>query len=239
MTLAFFEVATRIELVNPIIVPPPSEIAVRFVELLGREFFWTSVGVTLRETLFGFVLGTAAGFLVGALTANIDLFRRAIYPYVIAFQNLPKVALAPIFLTWFGFGLASKVVMAAAICFFSVVITTITGLGSVPSDARLMVTSLGAKRSQVFIRLTLPNASPFIFAGIKEAMTLALVGAIVAEFVGASEGLGVLVETLNFRFDIAGSFAVLIVLSAMGLALYGVVAAIDRRVNFWTGETQG
>lgn len=236
IALGVWQLAVALEWVNPVIMPAPTEIAAAMVDLLRREYFWEAVWVTLQETLLGFVLGAGAGLIIGAMAGTFTSFRVTFYPIVIAFQNTPRVALAPVFLTWFGFGITSKIVMAAVICFFPVVINTVAGIAGVDDNARLLFRSLGATRTQTFFRLTLPSAAPVAFAGIKTALTLALLGTIVAEFVGASEGLGVLIKELSFQLEVAKSFAVVVFLAGVGLALYGLVELAERRLITWANK---
>lgn len=231
--VGLWEVISRIGLVNPFIAPAPSAIAVAFRDLISEGFFWTSARTTLLETLVGFALGVIGGFLIGVLATLFLFFRQSFYPYVIGFQNMPRVALAPLFVTWFGFGLTSKIIMAATIAFFPLVVNTVAGLQSVDRDAQLMMRSVGATRWQMFRYLTLPSAAPLIFAAVKTAVTLALIGAIVGEFVGASEGLGVLLETYQFQLNTPRVFVVIIFLALMGLALYGMIAWAERKIIFW------
>ena len=190
----------------------------------------------MQETLLGFAIGVSLGLVIGALTGTFRIFRTAFYPFVIAFQNTPRVALAPIFLTWFGFGITSKVVMAAVICFFPVVINTVAGIATVDENAKTLFRSMGATKVQTFFRLTLPGASAVAFAGVKTALTLALLGAIVGEFVGASEGLGVLIKELNFQLEVAKGFAVVIFLAVIGLVLYGLIELIEKRLITWARD---
>ncbi len=234
--IAGWELLSVVGVLNPIMFPPPSEIAVGFAELAQRGYFWEATWITLQETLLGFAIGATLGLVIGALTGTFPVFRTAIYPFVVAFQNTPRVALAPVFLTWFGFGLTSKVVMAAVICFFPVVINTVAGIAGVDENAKTLFRSMGATRSQTFFRLTLPGASAIAFAGVKTALTLALLGAIVAEFVGASEGLGVLIKELNFQLEVAMGFAVVIFLAVIGLILYGLIELIERRIITWARD---
>jgi NitT/TauT family transport system permease protein len=169
----------------------------------------------------------------------IGLFRRfslAVYPPVVGFQIMPRVALAPVFLTWFGFGITSKIVMAATICFFPVLVNTILGMQGVSRDARALMRSLGASKWEEYRKLLLPASLPAIFASLKVAIALALIGAIVAEFLGASEGMGVLLREFSFQLLIAESFAVLVALSLLGLVLYGLAALLESRLIFWRGR---
>ncbi len=231
--LAGWEISVRSGLVNPITVPAASDTFGALLEIMRTGYFWEATWLTLQETLWGFVIGSAAGLLIGALTGTFAVFRTALWPFVVAFQNTPRVALAPVFLTWFGFGMTSKVVMAAVICFFPVVINTVAGLASVDHNARTLFRTYGATTPQTFFRLTLPTAAPISFAGVKTALTLALLGAIVGEFVGAAEGLGVLVKEFNFQLDVAKGFAVVIFLALIGLVLYGLIELVERRLITW------
>jgi NitT/TauT family transport system permease protein len=231
--LAGWEISVQSGLVNPITVPAASDTFGALLEIMRTAYFWEATLLTLQETLFGFLIGSTAGLLIGALTGTFPLFRTAVWPFVVAFQNTPRVALAPVFLTWFGFGMTSKVVMAAVICFFPVVINTVAGIASVDDNARTLFRTYGATTPQTFFRLTLPTAAPISFAGIKTALTLALLGAIVGEFVGAAEGLGVLVKEFNFQLEVAKGFAVVVFLALIGLVLYGLIELVERRLITW------
>lgn len=232
--IGLWEMASLAGWINPITVPSATDTFGAMIELTTKGFFWEAVWVTLQETLLGFVIGATAGLLIGALTGTFEVFRVALWPFVVAFQNMPRIALAPIFLTWFGFGITSKVVMAAVICFFPVVINTVAGLASVDDNARLLFRTYGASTRQTFMRLTLPTAAPITFAGIKTALTLALLGAIVGEFVGASEGLGVLINEFNFQLEVALAFGVVVYLALIGLILYGLIELLEKKLITWS-----
>jgi NitT/TauT family transport system permease protein len=146
---------------------------------------------------------------------------------------MPKVALAPLIIVWFGLGLTSKVVNAALVAFFPLMVNTIVGLRSAEEDRINLMRSLAATPLQIFWMLQLPNALPYIFAGLEIAMIFALIGAIVAEFVGAQAGLGMLIQSMNFSMDVAGQFSVLLILSVLGLILNSIIVGIRRRVLFW------
>ncbi len=235
--LVFWEGAVRLGVANPVIIPPPSEVVVRLVELAGKGFFWQATATTMTETLLGFLIGSVVAWALGTWVGMVDLARKALYPLLVAVQIMPRVALAPVFLTWFGFGITSKIVMAATICFFPVFINVVVGLETVDRDARTLMRSLGATRMQTYRMLSLPSSMPLLFAGLKTAMTLALIGAIVAEFVGASHGMGVLISTFNFQLDVASAFAVIVALMLAGLALYTVVDVVDRRLIHWRSHS--
>ncbi|STZ58170.1 binding-protein-dependent transport system inner membrane protein [Mycolicibacterium tokaiense] len=233
MVLAIWEGVVGFGMVNPIILPPPSAIATSLAAMVTEPFFWEAAQATMTETLVGFVIGIVTAWVLGTLLGMSDLARRALYPIVVAFQITPRIAFAPIFLTWFGFGLESKIVMAATICFFPLLLNVLVGMETVDRDARTLMRSFGASRWQEYRELTLPSSLPLILAGIKNAVTLALIGAIVAEFVGASVGMGVLSKTFSFQLDVASSFAVIIALMFFGLLLYGLVELIDKRLVYW------
>ncbi|WP_087622260.1 ABC transporter permease [Aeromicrobium sp. PE09-221] len=235
--LLLWELACRAGLVNEIIVPPPSDVAVSLVSMLDKAYFWEATWVTMAETIAGFLIGVILAWAIGTALGMYDWAKTAFYPIVVGFQITPRVALAPLFLTWFGFGLTSKVVMAATICFFPVLLNVMVGMDTVDKNARTLMRSLGASRWEEYRKLVLPSSLPLIFAGIKNAITLALIGAIVAEFVGASRGMGVLIKSLNFQLDVAGGFAVIVALMIFGLILYWIVEYIDSKVVFWRSHT--
>jgi NitT/TauT family transport system permease protein len=232
-----WEWLSQTERVSRFVLPAPSGIARATVDLAQEGFFWEAFQITLSETVIGFILGAGVGFILGILIGEINAIKMAIYPYVILFQSLPKVALAPIFVIWFGFGLASKVIMAATIAFFPVLVNTLTGLEGVNKNAQLLFRGYGASRSLLFRKLSLPEILAAVMAGLKTAITLALIGAIVAEFVGAQKGLGILLERFNFQLQMEEAFAVLLYLALMGLVLYLALDVIDRKVIFWKGHS--
>jgi len=236
LLIGIWELLSQTEIVNQIIVPPASEVFSALIRLMGEDFFWSATWVTVQETLIGFFIGVGGAWILGTLIGMFRFFRLSFYPLVIAFQITPRIALAPLFLTWFGFGLTSKIVMAATICFFPVLIAVVVGHDTVDEDARRLMRSFGASRWETYRKLTLPSSLPIIFAGIKTAMTLALIGAIVAEFVGGSEGMGVLIKTYNFQLNVADGFAVIIALAIIGLILYGITELVERKIVFWRGH---
>jgi len=231
--LSIWELVSRTETVDPIVLPPPTEVAAAFGRIVQEEFFWQALRVTVWEALAGLAIGASAGLVLGTLIGLIDLVRRALYPLVVAFQTMPQVAIAPLFLVWFGFGLTPRVMFAATTCFFPVLVGAIVGLSTADKDAELLLRSFGASRWQTYRKLLLPASLPVVFAGLRTAVTLCLIGAIVGEFVGGNEGLGVLINTFNFQLNIAESFAVVLVLAIIGLTLYGLVELADRKVVYW------
>jgi NitT/TauT family transport system permease protein len=234
--LGVWEFVSSTGMVDEIILPAPSSIAQAGADIVQESFFWNATWVTTQEALIGFGAGVLIAWILGTLIGLFRRFSLAVYPPVVAFQIMPRVALAPVFLTWFGFGITSKIVMAATICFFPVLVNTILGMQGVSRDARALMRSLGASKWEEYRKLLLPASLPAIFASLKVAIALALIGAIVAEFLGASEGMGVLLREFSFQLRIAESFAVLVALSLLGLLLYGLAALLESRLIFWRGR---
>ncbi len=227
-----WEGAVRLFDIPKIVLPSPSAVGAALWLGLSTDFPH-HFAVTFFETLGGFVLGAAGGLILGVLVGQSRLMERTVYPYIVAFQTLPKVAIAPIIVIWFGYGMSSKIVITATIAFFPLLANTIVGLRAAPQDQIELLVAFTASRWQVFRLARLPQALPYIFVGLDVAIVLSVIGAIVGEFVGAQAGLGYLILQKNFNMDMAGVFAILIVLSVMGIGLHLVVNAIQRRVVFW------
>jgi NitT/TauT family transport system permease protein len=233
VVVAGWAAASQAELVDPVIVPAPVDIWQGLRELLTSSFLLPHLWATTYETVLGFLIAAAASMVLAVILSNWGFVRDVLYPYLVVFQILPKVALAPIFIAWLGFGVASKVVLAAAIAFFPMLINTMVGLASASEGSVLLMRSLVANRWQMFRRLTLPSALPNVFAGLKTSLTLALIGAIVAEFEGAEYGLAVLLKSYSYQFRMGEVYAVLIILSVLGIAMYGLIELLERRICFW------
>ena len=231
--LGAWEAAVRGLDIPAFILPTPSSVFVALYRGFASSLYIDHIGVTVAETLIGFVLGTALAFVLGTVIALSRPVEYFLYPFVVMFQAMPKVALAPLIIVWFGLGLTSKVVNAALVAFFPLMVNTIVGLRSAEEDKVNLMKSLAATRGQIFWMLQLPNAMPYIFAGLEIAMIFALIGAIVAEFVGATAGLGMLIQSMNFTMDVAGQFSVLLLLSMIGLLLNWIVISVRKRVLFW------
>ena len=231
--LALWEGGARLFLIPTYILPPPSQVATAMFRGAMSGLYEKHLLVTLLGTVLGFVTGSVLAFLLGTAVAMSPRFNYFIYPYVVMFQSMPKVALAPLIVVWFGLGITSKVVSAALIAFFPLMVNTIVGLRSADEDRINLLRSLGASERQIFWMLRVPGAMPFIMAGLEVALILALIGTIVAEFVGAEAGLGMLIQSMNFTMDVGGQFSILIVLAVVGLLLNRGILAVRRRVLFW------
>lgn len=214
-------------------VPTPVEIGTALVRGLTAGSYLSDLGITLFEMVAGFLIAAAGGMLTGALIVEFRAIERVVYPLIVAVQSLPKIALAPLLLMWIGFGLSSKVAMAALVAFFPVLVNTIAGLRAADRDMNELFRSLRASRVQTLIHLKLPAAAPYIVAGLDVAFVFALLGAIVGEFVGAASGLGYAIMQMQFQLDTAGVFAVLVLLSLIGLSGHLCMRALRRRVAFW------
>lgn len=188
---------------------------------------------TLSNAAAGFAIGTGLGLVLGSLMAESRTVEKLLMPYAFALQSLPKVAIAPLIVIWFGFGDGSKVAIAALLAFFPVLINSFTGLRSTEPERIDLMRSLSATRFETYRIVKLPNAAPFIFAGLDMAVVYSLLGAIVAEFLGAQQGMGVLITQAQAISDVAGVFAALVILGVLGIVLHTSVRHLESRVVHW------
>jgi NitT/TauT family transport system permease protein len=214
----------------PLVLPTPAAVAAKLWHNLADGFLLPHLWVTLSEILVGFLGGSLLGIGLGSVVAISPLWQRVLKPYIIASQAMPKLALAPLFVIWFGFGILPKALIAALIAFFPLFENTLTGLREVESDAVELFRMLGASRWHLFLKLRLPNAVPYLFAGLRVAMVLSVVGAVVGEYVGASKGLGALIIASQGMMDTTLMFAVFVVLTGLGIVLYQLVGWCERLV---------
>jgi NitT/TauT family transport system permease protein len=226
--IAAWEAGSRLGWLDPLTTPRPSDVD-------QKNVYWHFV-VTFVEAMAGFVIGSAAGIGLAIAAGLSEPFRRYIQPYILVPQVTPRVALTPILIAWLGFGWSPKIAVAALICFFPPFVNTVTGMLSVDEDAREMFRSLGATKSQIFWKLQLPSSMPIIMAGLKIAMSLALAGAIVGEFLSANQGMAVLIHRYTYSLNMASSFAVLLSLTALGFVLFKAAEFADSRIVFWTHD---
>jgi len=217
------------------LLPAPSVIAVTIVDdvgLLSRHAL-----VTLEEVLVGFALALATGVVVAAGIALSRTAERAIYPFVIASQTIPIIAIAPLLLVWVGYGLAPKIIVVALIAFFPIVVNTVDGMKSADPDVVNLMRTLGASRWQIFLKLQAPWSMPFLFSGTKIAITVCVIGAVIGEWVGSSEGLGYLMIRSKPQFLTERVFAAIAILSAIGVGLFVLVGVVEKlAIPWWHGE---
>lgn len=210
-----------------------------FQELIERpEYFASNTFVTLQEALAGFALGTALGVLCGAALHYSATIRSFLYPALVAIDTIPKVALAPLFIVWFGFGFESKAFVAMAIAFFPLVINTYDGLSSVPHELQELARINKASAWKKMTKIELIYAVPAIFSGAKISISLAVGGAVVGEFIAGSEGLGYVILLANSQVDLPSMFAAFIVLAAIALALFFLVDFAGRKLVPWKNHTK-
>ena len=211
---------------SPLILPGPISVATQLVRSWG--VIVTNLWVTLGEIGLGFAAGSAIGVVIGTAIAHSRRLERILRPYIATSQAVPKAALAPLFVLWLGFGVGPKVTIAALISFFPLLENTIVGLRRVDPDALKLFASLGASPWQVFVKLRLPHGLPYILTGLKVGIVFATVGAVIAEFVTSNRGLGALIMQAQGNFDTRLMFAVIIVLTVMGVVLYEILQLVER-----------
>ena len=242
--LAVWEFGVRYWDMPIYILPAPSKIfnalvaGLSFQDFWGEQRFYIHIMVTLNEAALGFIVGVVAGVAFGGLVSQAPILESIVTPYVMGFQSLPKVAVAPLIVIWFGFGMGSKVVLVAMLVFFPLMINSIAGFKSVESDLHELLHSLSASRWQVFRTVQIPSALPYIFAGLEMGIVYSFIGAVVGEFVGGTQGLGVQVLQMTAAMDVAGMFAALILLGLMGAGASKVLQLIRSRVLYWAPSEQ-
>ena len=217
--------------IQPWLLPSPWEV----IESIGEDagLIFRHAAVTAQEALLGFIIAVAVGFALAVGITYSHVFEKAVYPYVIASQAVPIIAIAPVLVVWFGFGLLPKIIVIVLITFFPVAIASVDGLRKVDPEMLTLMRTMGSSRWQVFRMVRLPAALPLFFSGVKIAAAVSVIGAVLAEWVGASEGLGYLITRSSAQFLTARVFASIFVLSAMGLILFYVVSKIERAATPW------
>ncbi len=230
LLLMAWEGAARGLGLSALVLPAPSAVLQSLVRGLASGYFLPHLRATAGALALGVVLGCSVGFAAGVAMAEWRVLRALAMPYVVVSQVVPKLALMPLFILWFGFGMTSTVVITALVCFFPLLETTLTSLGQVPPERLELFRMLGARRSQVLWRLKLPTGLPGILAGLRVAVMLALVGTVVGEFMGASRGLGAVVIAAQGSMDTPLMFATLVLIAALGLLAYQFTLWLERRL---------
>jgi putative hydroxymethylpyrimidine transport system permease protein len=229
--LGIWEAAVHLYAIPHYILPAPSAIAVTMVEkrvsLAGHAL------VTLQEMLLGFGLAAGSGMVLAVLMFEVPVLEKALYPYVIGSQTVPVFAIAPLLVVWFGYGIPSKVLMAAVIVFFPIVLNTLDGLKSTDADVVNLLQVMQASRWQLLWKVQLPAALPFILSGAKIGISISTIGAVIGEWVGSKAGLGRLMLDANSQLQVSLVFAAIFCLSLMGLGLFGLMTLVERWMMPW------
>jgi NitT/TauT family transport system permease protein len=215
---------------SELVLPAPSVVVTTLLEGLRNGYYTPHILRTSLEIVIGLFLGSLLGILTGIWMGEVEFIRKLLFPYVIASQAVPKLALAPLFILWFGFGMTSKVVITALICFFPLMENTVTAIQYTDPTKIELFRVLGANRWQTLFKLKIPAGLPSIMAGFRVAVVLAVVGAVVGEFIGGSEGLGALIIASQGMMDTPLMFSVLILITILGTFLYQLVNFIERRL---------
>jgi putative hydroxymethylpyrimidine transport system permease protein len=226
-----WELLGKLGHVENYVLPAPSEVASALWR--DRDLLAPDAWITAREVLLGLALALAAGVAIALVLHLSPVLRRAAYPLVVASQAIPVVVIAPILVIWFGYGITPKLIVIALICFFPVVVNTLDGLEGVDGDQVKMMRTLGASRLDLLRRLEVPSALPFLFSGAKVAVAVAVIGAVFGELVGSDAGLGHAIQVGTAQLETARVFAAVLILSVMAIALFGLVALIERRAVPW------
>jgi ABC-type nitrate/sulfonate/bicarbonate transport system permease component len=233
--LGLWEGYVRVFQVQKWLLPAPSLIAATLVT--SRELLWHHTLVTVLEVVLGFGLSLLCGVVLACGMAFSRTLERSLYPFVIASQTIPIIVIAPLLLIWVGYGLAPKIIVVALIDFFPIVVNMVDGLKSVDPDVVHLLRILGANRWQIFVKVQLPSSLPFLFSGTRVAMAVSVIGAVIGEWVGSSQGLGYLMIRSKPQFLTERVFAAIVVLSALGITLFALVGVLEKlAIPWWHNE---
>ncbi|MEZ3160371.1 ABC transporter permease [Microbacterium sp. BWT-B31] len=237
--IAVWQVIVTAFNVNALVFPSPGAVGESMLRLLGTSELWVNAGYTALETVVGFLIAVVVGVILGVVLGKMFWLEVSLRPFIIVTQVVPKVAFIPLFVMWFGFGMNSKIVLAFILAFFPVMMNVLLGVRSVEQGHREVLKSLGASRWQTFTQMEVRSLMPYLFAGMEVAIVLATIGAIVAEYMSGTTGLGfMLISSLNGG-DAAGMFAIIVFLSILGLVLYFLVSGSKRFVIPWHESVYG
>ncbi len=228
---ALWEIVVIVQNISPIILPKPSAIFVELVEDLG--YYFENGVITFYEAVVGFLVGAVVAIVLAAVLARSRVLERSVFPLVILVKATPIIVIAPLLIIWMGYGTGPKIVMAALLCFFPILVNTIIGLRSVNLTSLEFLQSVSASEWEIFQRLRVPHALPYVLSGFKTSVSLAVIGAVVAEWAGAGEGLGRVVFIAAANLDQVSVFAAVFVLAAMGIFLTAIVTFLEKRLLYW------
>jgi NitT/TauT family transport system permease protein len=236
LTILFFGVwKAYVEIfeVSSFILPPPDRVFFATINLLQEDDIFSHIGTTLTETLVGFLFASVIGVGMGVVLGKVPWLERAMNPFVVATQVVPKIALVPLFILWFGFGITSKIIIAGVLAFFPILTNTLLGIKSLDPGHKDVMASINDNRWETFKSLDLPSALPYILTGMEVGIVLATIGAVVGEYLGGNSGLGYLAVDTLAAFEVDALFAVIVLLTILGFALYMCVVGLRRFLIPW------
>jgi NitT/TauT family transport system permease protein len=229
--LVLWEIVCRAFKVPAFVLPPPSSVAASMLKWWSPLMM--NAGQTLMTTMAGFAIAVVVGLVLGVALGSSTMVYHGLYPLIIAFESVPKVAIVPILVLWFGIGTTPAIITSFLIAFFPIAVNVSTGIATVEPELRDVLRALGAKPLDIVKKIGIPRAMPYFFASLKIAITFAFVGSIVSETVGANKGIGHLIMLASSRFDVPLVFAGLIVTSVMGVSMYVLARLVENRVTGW------
>jgi NitT/TauT family transport system permease protein len=235
--VAIWQAVYALELFSKIIMPGPADTAKQLVEYVGLivtgGHLWEDFWITTQESVLGFLAAAVGGILIGLFIGETRFGQRVVMPYLVAFNTMPKVAFAPVFVAWFGFGMQPKILLAAFVASFPVIVDTAAGMAAVDQRSQMLFRSMRAGRWKTIVKLKFPSALPSIFAGLKTASVFAVVGVVIGEYLGGGGGMGEAIKLASAQLRMAQVFALIFILSGLGLLLYGFVVWLEHRIVFW------
>lgn len=243
LLLGSWQLVTSLKIVSPLILPSPGATFTDLLfvgkNLISGTYMLKAFWVTMQEVLWGFVVALGLGVTLGVIVGETSVGERAVMPYIVAIDTMPKLAFAPLFVAWLGFGIGSKVALAAFISVFPIVVGTAAGLHAADENARMLFKSIGASRLQTLIKLKIPTGLPQFFTGLKIASISVVSGAIAGEFLGGGNGFGELIRVAASQLDTPRVFSLIIYLSFLGLVMFGVVSWMQYKFVFWNRSGSG
>ncbi len=235
--ITLWQIVSMLNVVSPIILPTPFEVGEDLIDvgknLLSGDYMLKALWITAQEVFYGFLLAFIIGFSLGILVGETTFGERAVMPYLVAIDTMPKIAFAPLFVAWLGFDIQSKVALAAFIATFPIIVGTAAGLHAADENSRMLFKTMGASRWQTLFKLKLPTGLPHLFTGLKIASVGVMAGAITGEFLGGGKGFGELIRVAASMLDTPRVFSLILYLSLLGLTLFAFVTWVQRRFVFW------
>ncbi|TWS98512.1 ABC transporter permease [Reyranella sp. CPCC 100927] len=228
-----WQLAVNRGLMPAFVLPAPTDVALRVVEDAMLPRVHVATLYTLTAILVGFAIAAILGIALGAAIALVPLLDRVLSPYIIALQTIPKVAIAPILIIWFGMGIESKIVIVALIDFFPILVNAAAGFRNIDPRQILLMNAINASPWQIFVKVRVPNAMPYLMAGIYISMVFSVIGAVVGEFIGSTQGLGSEIVQRQAVMDVVGVFSMLVILTLIGIALNAITRLVAKRLVFW------